>query len=229
MMGTRLLPRTNSLSEFKFIVTLIVRRYGPLFKIGGNSSPPLIDAGEPEVVREVFALNSSQAITGKGNTTLGLLVGDQSILLLDGEPHQRQRKLLMPPFHGDRLRRYAQLICDITRQVSADWQRGQSFVARPPLQDLALSLIMPVVFGSSHGPRLHQIQTTMGTMLDFFAYPIAASVLFFPGLRKDWGPWSPWGRFVRLRERVRTLLHAKFRLKSKAIAVPRVGKRLRKF
>jgi cytochrome P450 len=183
-----------------------VRQYGPMFKIGGQTSPPLVYVGEPAVVREIFALDATQASTGQSNGVLKTMVGDHSILLLDGDPHQRQRKLLMPPFHGDRLRSYAQLISDITRQVSADWQPGQSMRARPPMQDLTLGVILQAVFGLRAGPRLQELQQLMGTMLDAFAVPLSSAFLFFPALQKDLGAWSPWGRFIRTRERIRELL-----------------------
>ncbi|MEM9215813.1 MAG: cytochrome P450 [Cyanobacteria bacterium P01_F01_bin.150] len=194
------------------------RQYGSIFKIGGENSPPMIYVGQPDAIREVFSLGAAKADSGRYNRTLTLMVGDHSLLLLDGKPHQRQRKLLMPPFHGDRLRSYAQLICDITRQTSNHWRLGRSFVARPPLQGLTLNLIMQVVFGTQTGPRLTQLQTNMGTMLDFFAYPINASFLFFSGLRKDWGPWSPWGRFIDLREQVRSLIHTEIRDRRRQLA-----------
>lgn len=197
-----------------------VRRYGPIFKIGGDSSPPLVYVGDPDVVREIFQLNATQTLTGQGNGILRIMVGQQSILLLDGEAHQRQRKLLMPPFHGDRLRTYAQLIVDITRQVCADWQPGQVIVARPPMQDLTLGMILQAVFGLQAGPRLAQLQKLMSSMLDAFAYPMSASLLFFPALQKDWGPWSPWGRFLRLRETVRQLLYAEIRDRRDELSQP---------
>ncbi len=184
------------------------RRYGPMFQIGGEDSPPLVYVGDPEVVREIFLLDASQATSGKQNRVLKTMVGDRSILLLDGNAHQQQRKLLMPPFHGDRLRTYGQLICDITEQVSAHWQAEQTITIRPPLQKLTLSVILQAIFGSREGTQLLELQRLMGTLLDTFAYPISASFLFFPGLQKDWGTWSPWGKFLRLREQVRQLLYA---------------------
>ncbi|MEL6381585.1 MAG: cytochrome P450 [Cyanobacteria bacterium J06626_18] len=197
-----------------------VRRYGPVFKIGGENSPPLVYVGDPEIVREIFQLDATQASTGQGNGILRHMVGEHSILLMDGEPHQRQRKLLMPPFHGDRLRTYAQLIADITRQVSAAWQPGQVIVARPPMQDLTLGVILQAVFGLQEGPRLAQLQTLMSTMLDAFAYPLSSSLLFFPVLQKDWGNWSPWGRFLRVRETIRQLLYAEIRDRRDELSQP---------
>lgn len=188
-----------------------VRRYGATFQIGADSESPLVYVGDPEIVRAVFALDDSMAETGRNNRVLQPMVGNHSILLLDGDPHRRQRKLLMPPFHGDRLRSYGALICDITRQVSADWQVGQSIVARPPIQSLTMGVILQAVFGLREGQRLSQLQQQLSTLLDFFSYPISASFLFFPGLQKNWGMWSPWTKFTRLREEVRSLIYAEIR------------------
>ena len=197
-----------------------VRRYGPVFKIGGYSSPPFVYVGDPEVVREIFQMDATQVSTGQGNGILRHMVGEHSILLQDGEPHQRKRKLLMPPFHGERLRTYAQLISDITRQVSAAWQPGQTIVVRPPMQDVTLGIILQAIFGLQEGPRLTQLQKLMSSMLDSFAYPITSSPLFFSALQKDWGAWSPWGRFLRLRETIRQLLYAEIRDRRQQLAQP---------
>lgn len=194
-----------------------VRRYGPVFKIGGDTSPPLVYVGDPELVREIFRLDDGQVVTGQSNGVLRTMVGDHSILLLDGKPHQRQRQLLMPPFHGDRLKAYAQLICAITRQVSAAWQPGQVIVARPPMQSLTLSVILQAVFGLREGERLARLQQMMGTMLDAFAYPVSSSFLFFTALQKDWGPWSPWGRFIRMRQEIRRLIYDEIRDRRRAL------------
>ena len=199
-----------------------LRRYGPMFKIGGESGPPLVYVGDPDVVRELFILDDTKVVTGRNNRVLQTMVGEHSILLLDGESHQRKRKLLMPPFHGERLRTYEQLICDLTRQVSATWQTGQSIVARPPMQKLTLSVILQAVFGLREGARLSQLQRQMSTMLDSFAYPISSSFLFFPSLQRDWGSWSPWGRFVRLREQVRQLIYAEIRARRGYLEKPGV-------
>ena len=197
-----------------------VRRYGPTFQIGADSESPLVYVGDPEMVREIFTLDASTAETGKRNQVLQPMVGDRSILLLDGDPHRRQRKLLMPPFHGDRLRSYGELICDITRQVSADWQEGQSILARPPIQTLTLGVILQAVFGLREGPRLSKLQQQMSTLLDFFSYPISASFLFFPALQKDWGLWSPWTKFTHLREEVRALIYAEIRERRQLLQNP---------
>ena len=188
-----------------------VRRYGPMFKIEGDRKPPLVYIGNPDVVRALFTLDPAIVEVGPRNLVLKSMVGEHSVLILDDDPHRRRRKLLMPPFHGDRLRTYSQLICDITHDVSASWQPGQSFVARLPMQELTLGVILQAVFGLNEGDRRTQLQQAVSAMLDTFSSPISSSFLFFPSLQKDWGDWSPWIRFVRLQEQVRQLLYAEIR------------------
>lgn len=195
-----------------------VQRYGHVFKIGGDSSPPLVYVGDPNLVREIFLLDGNNSTTGNSNGVLRSMVGDRSLLLLDGASHRQQRKLLMPCFHGDYLRAYREIICDMTRKVSTHWQAGQSIVARPPMQELTLGVMLKAVFGLQEGDRLSQIQHRMATMLDAFAYPLTSSFLFFPSLQKDWGAWSPWGRFLRMREELRELIYAEIRDRRQLLA-----------
>jgi len=72
--------------------------------------------------------------SGRGNGILQRTLGDA--LLLDGERHKHQRQLLMPPFHGERMRAYGELICQITEQVTSQWQATQSFAVRPFMQEI---------------------------------------------------------------------------------------------
>lgn len=199
-----------------------VRRYGPTFQLGGDDAPPLVYVGDPEILRELFTFDAEQIISGSSNGILETILGEHSVVLLDGNPHQRQRKLLMPPFHGDRLRTYAQLICDITRQVSATWQPGQTLVARSPIQELTLGVILQAVFGLREGERLSQLKPLISTMLDSFGSPFSSSMLFFPALRQDWGNWSPWGRFIQRRERIRQLIYAEIRDRRQYLTQPDV-------
>jgi unspecific monooxygenase len=77
---------------------------------------------------------------------------------LDGERHRKERKFLMPPFHGERLQTYAQQICHITQQITSQWQVGQVFVARTVMQTISLEIILQIVFGLSEGERYEQLK-----------------------------------------------------------------------
>jgi cytochrome P450 family 110 len=113
----------------------------------------------------------------------------------------------MPPFHGDRLRAYSQLICDTTQQVTtAQWQVGQPFRVRLTMQEITLRVILKAVFGISEGDRYDQLRRLLSSLLDSIGSPLSASLIFFGALQQDWGAWSPWGRFLRLKQQIDRLI-----------------------
>lgn len=182
------------------------QRYGDIFKLGGKTSPPFVYVGNPQAIKEIFTAEPELFECGRGNGVLRFLLGDNSLILLDGEPHQRQRRLLMPPFHGDRLRDYSQIICDITEQVTSEWSPGKPFKVRSYTQEITLRVILTAVFGLDEGERFEQLRQLLSSLLESFGSPLTSSLIFFRWLQKDWGSLSPWGRFLRLRQQVKQLI-----------------------
>lgn len=185
------------------------RRYGDVFRVG-KASPPMVYVADPEIMRGIFQSDPAQfQVPAQGvGGILTALLGDHSLLLLDGERHRRHRRLLMPPFHGERLRAYGQLICVTTTQVVTPWQPGKPFKVRQPMQEITLRVILKAVFGLADGPRYDQLRHLLSTMLENLGTPLSAFFIFFDALQKDWGPLSPWGRFVRMKARIDQLIYA---------------------
>lgn len=173
-----------------------------------DRKPALVYFSSPEALEAVFTAKPEQLSAGRANAILSLLVGEHGIVLLEGAAHQRQRQLLMPPFHGDRMRSYAQVIQQVTAQTVSHWRMGTTFAVRPVMQSISLQVILKAVFGLEAGSRYDQLQQTLSQMLDSFSSPIGAMLLFYGSLQRDWGAWSPWGRFLRLRQQVNDLLYA---------------------
>jgi cytochrome P450 family 110 len=169
--------------------------------------PTLVYFSSPEVLEAIFTAKPDQLSAGRGNQILQPLLGDYGVVLLEGAAHQRHRQLLMPPFHGDRMRSYGHLIQDITQQVMKPWTIGTSFAVRPAMQAISLQVILRAVFGLDSGQRGELLCQALSKMLDSFGSPLSSMLLFYPSLQKDWGAWSPWGRFLRLRQRVDDLLY----------------------
>ena len=99
--------------------------------------------------------------------------------MLSGELHQRQRQLLMPPFHGERMRSYGQIICNVTEQVMTQWTRGKPFVVRSAMQDITLRVILSTVFGLHEGQRFEQLHHLFGSILNSFS-SLAFIILHHP-------------------------------------------------
>ncbi|WP_341525443.1 cytochrome P450 [Nostoc sp. UHCC 0302] len=185
------------------------QRYGDFFTVHwGNLYPEAVFVSHPQAIQTIFTADPKLFDSGRGNGLAKILVGETSLVLLDGFSHQRQRRLLTPPFHGERMQAYGDLICTLTKQVSCEWKIDQPFAVRESMQEISLRVILQAVFGLHEGPRYQELIELLAAMMDMTASPLRASMLFFKFLQKDLGAWSPWGRFRRRQQRIDQLLYA---------------------
>ncbi|WP_088892650.1 cytochrome P450 [Leptolyngbya ohadii] len=183
------------------------RKYGDIFTMWLNPLRPYVLISNPQAIQEIFSQDSKFTIGG-GNILAEPLVGQNSLMLLDGDRHRRERKLLMPPFHGDRMLIYSQQICQVAEQVASQWQVGQVFVARTAMQKISLEIILQVVFGLSEGKRYRQLKPLLTNWINMTDSPLRSSMLFLQVLQKDWGTWTPWGRMKQRQRQIHELLQA---------------------
>ncbi|TVR09544.1 MAG: cytochrome P450 [Phormidium sp. GEM2.Bin31] len=133
----------------------------------------------PDHVRTILSAPARCFDAGRANGILGLLVGDNSLLLLDGQPHKQQRQLLMPPFHGDRMVTYGEIITQVTRQAIDRQPQGEAFRVRSLTEEITMRVILKAVFGLNEGEQYEKMRRTMSTFLDMTASPVKSSLLFF--------------------------------------------------
>lgn len=187
-------------------------KYGDMFSlwVSGNGKP-IVFLSNPQAIKEVFTADYNQFDTGPANQLAKPILGQYSLLLMDGDRHRRERQLLMPPFHGERMKTYGQLIQDITLAVTDEWQIGQKFSVREVMQEISLRVILQAVFGLQEGNRTQQLRQLLSEMLDEISSPFNTVLLFFRQLQKDLGAWSPWGRFLRRQQEISKLLYAEIK------------------
>jgi cytochrome P450 family 110 len=183
------------------------RKYGDIFTMRLSGLGSLVVIGNPQAIQEIFS-QDSKFDAGRGNALAEPLFGQNSLMLMDGDRHRRERKLLMPPFHGERLETYAKQICLIAEQVASQWQVGQTFVARTAMQKISLEVILQVVFGLREGERYQQLKPLLTDWINMTDSPLRSSMLFMRFLQQDWGAWTPWGRMKQLQRQVHGLLQA---------------------
>lgn len=185
------------------------QRYGDPFTLGlVGPFPKTVFFSSPQAIQQIFTATPEQVDTGRSNSILKPVVGENSLLLLDGDRHQQQKTLLMPPFHGERMRTYGQIISDVTQQVASQWQIGQPFSARSSTQEISLQVILRAVFGLTEGEPYHQLKELLKSLLHSIASPARASMLFFRPLQQNLGSWSPWGSFLHQMQQIDALLYA---------------------
>jgi cytochrome P450 len=122
---------------------------------------------DPADVKQVFTGDPSIYHAGVSNIILLPFLGSKSVLLLDGAAHLSQRRLLLPPFHGEKMRAHVDLMREIAERQVASWPRGLPFKAHPHMQEVTLEVIMRIVFGVDEGdPRLAELRTRLRTFLE---------------------------------------------------------------
>ncbi len=188
------------------------KRYGDIFTLRiGPVFTPQVFISNPQAIQQIFTTDPKQLDSGEPAGIKSPLLGRQSLLALEGKPHQRQRKLLTPSFHGERMLAYGQLTREITEQVISQWQVGESFSVLPSMQEISLEVILKAVFGLADGPRYEKLKKVLLEILNPQQPFVTAMMLVFPSLQRDLGSWSPWGKFLRLREQVDELIYAEIR------------------
>ena len=186
------------------------QQYGDIFKIKMSGVfNNCVFLSDPKAIQQVLTGDTKQfAAPGSSNQILKPFLGDRGVILLDGGEHRQRRQLLMPQFHGDKIRVYTDLICKLTRELVAGWQVDETINLREQMQSISLSVILQTVFGLYEGERYEQIREKLIEVISLVESPIKSSFLFIPALQQDLGGWSPWGRFLRDRAELDRLIYA---------------------
>ncbi len=180
--------------------------YGPTFRV----KLPVHDVvmiTEPEPIRTMFASKGDDMHAGRVNRILRAIVGDHSVLLLDGSEHMRHRKLLLPSFHGERMRFYGETMAEITRQSIAEWPKQAVFSLHEKTQDITLEIILRTVFGISDGPQMHELKQQLQQLLKIGENPLWLPLMAALAVDGEREKRQPWKWLLRDRNRTDALLY----------------------
>ncbi|MEL7240883.1 MAG: cytochrome P450 [Cyanobacteria bacterium J06573_2] len=185
------------------------KKYGNTFslRVLGINSPPVVFFSSPQAINDCFAIPAHKLDFKKATHVFKPLFGSDSIVFQEGKSHNRQRQLLMPPFHGDRLKSYGDTICNITNNVTRDWKSGNIISMQQVMPDITLQIILQVVFGINPGERYEKLIKLLTALLDDITKPLFSSLFFFPPLQQDLGKLSPWGNYLQRREEIDNLIY----------------------
>jgi cytochrome P450 len=188
------------------------REYGDLFWARWGLFE-WVFVNHPDALKTILSQDTGEVINAPGevNDLLRPLLGEHSVIMLSGKAHRQRRKLIMPPFHGERLKVYANLIQEITREALADLQPDQAFKARELTQKITMRVILQAVFGLHEGDRYRRLERLLADRLDMVSSPLTSTVVFFPVLSKNYGDWSPGAKIEQRSREIDELLYAEIR------------------
>ena len=180
------------------------RRYGDAFRVRFLVFGEGVYVADPEEIRAMFTGDQSDLLAGEANAFLSPVLGQHSVLVLDGAEHMRQRKLLLPPFQGSAVNNFRTVIREVAEAELAGWHEGRELVLRERMRALTFEVICRAVFGVTELARVERLRSALLAVIDSGA----GIGPFIPeALRRDLGPLSPWGRFRRRLARADALLY----------------------
>ena len=214
------LPRTVQMAlmlrYWPRFITACRRRYGDVFTVRMAGLGPLIYLADPADIKTVFAGDPAIYQAGQANSVLSGLLGETSVLVIDGDVHRDRRRLMMAPFAREAVARQHELIAQIAADNIADWPVGRDFPVAPKMGQITLEVILRTVIGASDPDRLAALRAIMPRLLSLG--PWSSLAIARPQLQHR----LPW-RYLRRRiEAADALLYAEI---AERRADPRLAER----
>jgi cytochrome P450 len=178
------------------------RRYGTIFTLRNTVMGEMVYLADPDAIKTVFAGDPRIFHAGEANSMLGGLLGDSSVLVVDGDVHRDLRRQMMAPFHRDAVARQAELMADIAAENIAGWPVGRPFPVAPKTSEITLEVILRTVIGASDPARLAALRDVMPRLLR--VGPWVSLAIAKPKLQRHW----LWRRFARNMAESDRLLYA---------------------
>jgi cytochrome P450 len=157
------------------------KHFGDTFTIRVKHSGTWVILSDPEDVKKVFTADHAVLGVGLANSILGPLLGPRSVMLLEEPEHVRRRKLMLPPFHGERMKGYSEMMAEVTRREVAGWPVGEPFELWPRMQEITLEAIMRVVFGPVETDRLRRLRHLLRRLTNWMNDPRRLNLLAAAG------------------------------------------------
>jgi cytochrome P450 len=176
-------------------------RYGPVFATNDVIVGEMFHVADRALIEQMFKWRPEQYSVGQPRQVMEVVTGPSSILLLDGDRHMRMRKLMLPPFHGEAIERYAGMIEQIANREIDRWRSGSRIRTRSVAQTITMEVIIRAVFGITDPQRVAELRRLLPRL------SAINPILGVEAVRRDLGPRSPWGRFIRDRARADELIY----------------------
>ncbi|MEZ4403149.1 MAG: cytochrome P450 [Kofleriaceae bacterium] len=172
-------------------------RHGDLFTARFVGLPAMVFAAAPAELRQIFTASPEVLEAGAANGQVKPIVGARSVLTLDGAEHHRHRRMMLPPFHGERMATYAAAIRASTQRVMAGWPRGRAFAMHPEMVRLTLDVILRNVFGVTTPAQIATFGELFGRLLEKWSSPLLPMLALYGFDPIRLAPWLPVARRKR--------------------------------
>jgi cytochrome P450 len=199
------------------------RRYGDVFAISMLGMDSSVWITDPEAIKSLYSRDRENVVPPGTEPALEPMFGLRSVFFADGAAHQRKRRLLMPPFHGERMAAWRGRMIDAAEREIDSWPVGAEFPIAPRMAAVTEDVIFEVVFGLGEEERHTRLRTALAEMVDASMRWAGVLVGFFErGSELRRLRLTPWGRLQRRIDKTHQLLREEIRLRR---AAPDLGER----
>jgi cytochrome P450 len=179
------------------------RRFGDAFSVRFlGFQTPMVMVSDPEAIRALYSASEHGLPPGR-TFALQAIMGSRSVLLLEGREHLARRRLMLPPFHGARMRAYEDTVGEVVEREVATWPVREPFALHPRMQRVTLEVILRAVFGVTDRERREQLAARLSRLL---ADTSSAGLQFGVLLSRRLGGPDPLERLGALRGEIDALL-----------------------
>jgi cytochrome P450 len=179
------------------------RRFGDAFSVSFlGFQTPMVMLSDPEAIRALYSVPGHTMPPGR-TATLQPIMGARSLLLLEGREHLARRKLMLPPFHGERMRAYEAIVRDAVAREVDSWPEGEAFALHPRMQAITLEVILRAVFGVTDPARRTRLAEALSGLL---AGTASSGLQFGVLLSRRFGGPDPLAGLQKLRQEIDALL-----------------------
>jgi len=161
------------------------QRFGETFTLRVLRAGEMVFISDPPSLKRLFGADRENTIAPGRNVVLAPVLGGRSLLLLEGDEHLRRRKLMLPPFHGERMRAYEDVMIEAAEREVASWPLGRSFRLHWSMQAITLEVILRAVFGVEDDKRRQELRRNLIGILGATRSPLAI------GMTVDWARRLP--------------------------------------
>lgn len=169
------------------------QRYGDSFTLRFPGRERIVVTSEAAAIEAIFKSDPDELRAGEANAILEPILGPNSLLILDGPRHRRQRRLLTPPLHGERMHRYGEVMADVTNAVLDEAPVGYAFPIHTDTQRITLEVILRTVFGVEEGAERTRLRDLLTELIDGLANPL----YLMPWAQVNLGPLTAYGRLEK--------------------------------
>jgi unspecific monooxygenase len=139
----------------------------------------------------------------RGSVRIQPILGDFSLLSLDGKQHLHHRKLLLPSFHGQRMEVYGELMATAAQKKISHWKKGDALKLEEEAREITFHVILKAIFGmNEENTRFEELTESLHALIRVMSKPFSFLTLLSPKLHRNFGVFTPWAKMMKLRHKV---------------------------